>query len=128
MPPSGKPSPSTVPPPSSEGQPLGTTLTADAFTFSHAPDSSRLISPQKVTGSFRRLANRLDLAQVRLHDLRHFDATRMLAQAFRCASRAAASAAPTPHDLGCLRPLRRRTDQDAAAVMGRLVRRSLAED
>jgi len=47
---------------------LGTTLTADAFTFSHAPDGSKPISPQKVTNSFRHLANGLDLAHVRLHD------------------------------------------------------------
>jgi len=108
---------------------LGTTLTANAFTFSHAPDGSRPIIPQKLTGSFRRLANRLDLDHVRLHDLHHFAATRMMAAGVpvrTVSSRLGHADASTT--LGVYAHFVDATDQDAAAVMGRLARRSIAED
>ena len=43
-------------------------------------DGSRPWRPDVVTNRFAKLRHRLDLDGVRLHDLRHFVATRMLAQ------------------------------------------------
>jgi len=57
----------------------GTNLRHDAYVFSRAADSSRAWSPNDVTAEFAALRNRLGLGSVRLHDLRHFAATRLLA-------------------------------------------------
>jgi integrase len=50
-----------------------------AFVFSSAPDSSAPLHPDTVTNGFQRLCRRLGLRGVRLHDLRHLHATRLLA-------------------------------------------------
>ena len=87
------------------------------------------IRPDKVTGSFRRMADRLDLTHVRLHDLRHFAATRMLAAGVpvrTVSGRLGHADASTT--LGVYAHFVDASDQDAAAVMGRLVRRPLAEN
>ncbi len=99
---------------------LGTALAVDAFAFSHAADGSMPIRPDKVTGSFRRLADRLDLTHVRLHDLRHFAATRMLAAGVpvrTVSGRLGHADASTT--LGVYAHFVDASDQDAAAVMGR---------
>ena len=56
----------------------GTTLAADAYVFSHAPDGSAPINPDGITHRFRRLARRLGV-RCRLHDLRHFMVTQLVA-------------------------------------------------
>jgi integrase len=56
----------------------GTTLAADAYVFSHAPDGSAPINPDGITHRFRRLARRLGV-NCRLHDLRHFMVTQLVA-------------------------------------------------
>jgi integrase len=56
----------------------GTTLAADAYVFSHAPDGSTPINPDGMTHRFRRLARRLGV-RCRLHDLRHFMVTQLVA-------------------------------------------------
>jgi integrase len=53
-------------------------LTEDAFVFSPDPDGRRPIAPNDVTKGFMRLRDRVGLESVRLHDLRHFAATRLL--------------------------------------------------
>jgi integrase len=53
-------------------------LTRDSFVFSPDPDGRRPTAPNNVTKEFMRLRNRVGLDSVRLHDLRHFAATRML--------------------------------------------------
>lgn len=57
----------------------GSKLATGAYVFSRAADSSRPWSPTDVTHEFAALRSRLGLAGVRLHDLRHFAATRLLA-------------------------------------------------
>ncbi len=57
----------------------GVHLADDAYVFSKAPDSSMPWQPNDVTHQFIQLRNRLGLTTVRLHDLRHFAATRLLA-------------------------------------------------
>jgi integrase len=58
---------------------FGQTLDADAFVFSDAPDCSRPWRPEKATAEFIRLRNKVGLPSVRLHDLRHYVATQLLA-------------------------------------------------
>ena len=50
----------------------------EAFVFSHHPAGLEPWRPHYATLAFRRLADERGLADVRLHDLRHFAATMML--------------------------------------------------
>lgn len=56
----------------------GTVLISDAFVFSPDPDGRRPAAPNDVTKEFMRLRDRAGLESVRLHDFRHFAATRLL--------------------------------------------------
>jgi integrase len=56
----------------------GVTLAADAYVFSHAPDGCAPINPDGVSHRFLKLARRLGI-QCRLHDLRHFMVTQLIA-------------------------------------------------
>ncbi|MGO9596558.1 MAG: tyrosine-type recombinase/integrase, partial [Isosphaeraceae bacterium] len=47
--------------------------------FSDSPDGSVPWRPNRVTHAFIHLCNEVDVSGVRLHDLRHFAATRLLA-------------------------------------------------
>lgn len=57
----------------------GVDVPADAFVFSTAPDSSKPLCPSNVTKAFTTLRDRCGFPNVRLHDLRHFAASRLLA-------------------------------------------------
>lgn len=57
----------------------GVDLPGNAYVFSGEPDGSRPWVPNEVTKVFIRLRNQAGLGSVRLHDLRHFSATRLLA-------------------------------------------------
>jgi integrase len=56
----------------------GVPLVPDAYVFSHKPDGSKPIRPDGVTHRFTKLARRLGVP-CRLHDLRHFMITRLVA-------------------------------------------------
>jgi integrase len=56
----------------------GATLPVDAYVFSHAPDGTKPIDPDGVSHRFLRLARRLEV-NCRLHDLRHFMVTQLVA-------------------------------------------------
>jgi integrase len=56
----------------------GVSLSPDAYVFSHEADGSRPIRPDGVTQRFTALAHRLEV-QCRLHDLRHFLVTQLIA-------------------------------------------------
>jgi integrase len=56
----------------------GTSLGKGAYVFSRAADSSTPWPPNDMTHAFIRLRDRLGLTSIRLHDLRHFAATRLL--------------------------------------------------
>ncbi|HEY6793220.1 MAG TPA: tyrosine-type recombinase/integrase [Kineosporiaceae bacterium] len=58
---------------------LGIELDEDAFIFSLAPDNSRPLLPRYVTQRYRRMAQRLRLRSTRIHSLRHYSATELLA-------------------------------------------------
>ena len=57
----------------------GTKLGEEAFVFSHEVDGSVPWRPGYVTLAFTRLRDELGLTGLRLHDLRHFNATNLLA-------------------------------------------------
>jgi integrase len=101
----------------------GTVIDGSAFVFSHEPDGSRPWRPDVVTHAFGRLRDRAGLPSVRLHDLRHFVATRLLASgvdvrtvAGRLGHRNAATT------LNVYSHFLEEADREAAELMGRLVR------
>jgi integrase len=51
----------------------------DGFVFSHDPDGRWPWRPDSTSRAFRLLRHEVGLDHVRLHDLRHFVATRLLA-------------------------------------------------
>ena len=57
----------------------GCALVPEAFVLSDAPDGRRPWRPNRLTQSFARLRSPLGLEGVRLHDLRHFQATVLIA-------------------------------------------------
>ena len=58
---------------------VGTSLDADAYLWSSSPDNLSPLRPGGVTSRFIALRNDLGLTHIRLHHLRHFAATVMLA-------------------------------------------------
>jgi integrase len=57
---------------------IGAQLTADSFIFSDAADASSPWLPDSTTRAFRALCSKAGIDEVRLHDLRHYVATRLL--------------------------------------------------
>jgi integrase len=57
---------------------VGAQLTPDSFMFSDAADSSSPWLPDSTTRSFRALCSKAGIRNIRLHDLRHYVATRLL--------------------------------------------------
>jgi integrase len=57
---------------------FGATLAPDAYVFSHVPDGTKPIDPDGISHRFLRLARRLGV-DCRLHDLRHFMVTQLVA-------------------------------------------------
>jgi integrase len=58
---------------------LGIAPREDAFLFSTAPDGSQPLLPRSITHRYGRMATRLKLRSTRLHALRHYSATELLA-------------------------------------------------
>lgn len=60
-------------------RPLGIKLKLDAFIFSTASDASTPYPPSSISQRYRRMATRLELRSTRLHSLRHYAATELVA-------------------------------------------------
>ena len=58
---------------------LGVRPPIDGFVFSQDPDGTRPLLPRSVSQRYRRMATRLGLRSTRLHALRHYTATELLA-------------------------------------------------
>jgi integrase len=58
---------------------LGVRIADDTYVFSKAPDYSEPSKPKSVTQRYRKMAMRLRLRSTRLHALRHYSATELLA-------------------------------------------------
>jgi integrase len=97
-------------------------LPAKAFVFSDSPDGSSPWRPNRVTLAFRRLCLEVGVSDVRLHDLRHFAATRLLASGVPVKTVAGrlghANAATT---LNVYAHLLESSDETAAQVLGDLL-------
>ncbi|MGH9188978.1 MAG: tyrosine-type recombinase/integrase [Acidimicrobiales bacterium] len=96
-------------------------LSPSAFVFSWEIDGSQPWYPDSVSRAFTRLCRRADIPSVRLHDLRHYVATRLLAAgvdvrtvAGRLGHRNAATT------LNVYSHFLAETDQEAANVLGRI--------
>ena len=58
---------------------LGVALDGDTYVFSTTPDYSQPRAPKAVTQKYRKMAERLRLRSTRLHALRHYSPTELLA-------------------------------------------------
>jgi integrase len=58
---------------------LGVPWARDSFVFSRAADGSTPLTPSSVTQRYRKLATKLGLRSTRLHSLRHYSATELIA-------------------------------------------------
>lgn len=58
---------------------LGIDPDPDAYVFTTSPDGSTPLLPESITQRYRRLARRLKLRSTRLHSLRHYSATELVA-------------------------------------------------
>lgn len=100
----------------------GTTLVEDAYLFSPEVDGSRPWHPQVVTHRFKRLCRRLGLESLRLHDLRHYVATQLIAAGVDARTVAGrlghANPSVTLSTYAAWVPAR---DRDAAGLMGSLL-------
>lgn len=94
----------------------------EAHVFSVDPDGDRPWTPNEVTKRFIRLRKKADLDAVRLHDLRHFAATRLLAAGVPVRTVSGrlghANAATT---LGVYAHFVEESDREAAATLGALL-------
>jgi integrase len=96
-------------------------LDAGAFVFSNEVDGSKSWYPDSVSRAFARLCRKAGIKGVRLHDLRHFVATRLLSSgtdvrtvAGRLGHRNAATT------LNVYSHVLAESDRDAANVLGRI--------
>jgi integrase len=100
----------------------GVKLARDAFLFTGEPDGSVPWRPGRVTLAFRRLCDEAGIEPVRLHDLRHFAATQMLAAGVPVRTVAGrlghANAATT---LNVYAHVLESSDEEAASVLGGLL-------
>jgi integrase len=56
----------------------GSTISSKSFVFSHTVDGSTPWHPDSTSRAFRRICEQAGVTSVRLHDLRHYVATRLL--------------------------------------------------
>ena len=100
----------------------GTELDADCYVFSLDPDSRHPWAPNEVTKKFIRIRRAMGMNGVRLHDLRHFAATRLLAGGVPVRTVSGrlghANAATT---LGVYAHFLEESDREAANILGTLI-------
>lgn len=103
----------------------GVPLPASAFVFSHEPDGSAPWRPGYVSLKFRRLRDELGLDTIRLHDLRHFVATTLLAAGVdvRTVAGRLGHAGGGRTTLAVYAHFQQAPDRVAADLMGKLVAR-----
>jgi integrase len=102
---------------------LGTssTITPDSFVFSHSVDGSSPWHPDSTSRAFRRVCQVADVKNVRLHDLRHYVATRLLAAGVDVRTVAGRLGHRNPSTtLNVYSHFVPETDQEAAETLGRI--------
>jgi integrase len=100
-------------------------VTEDAYVFSREPDGLVPLVPGSITKRFQNLRDSLGYDNMRLHDLRHFTATRLIAAGVpvRTVSGRLGHASPST-TLTVYSHFVEASDQDAANVMGELLPKS----
>ncbi|MEW6153974.1 MAG: site-specific integrase [Actinomycetota bacterium] len=100
----------------------GAALSGDCFVFSDSPDGMESWNPAYITQAFARLAKRAGVPEVRLHDLRHFVATRLLANGVDIRTVAGRLGHRNPNvTLNVYAHFLPEADRDAADLLGRLL-------
>jgi integrase len=101
---------------------FGVEVIEDAFIFSREPDGSAPWTPDSATRSFMKIRDELGFDNIRLHDMRHFAATRLIAGGvpIRTVSGRLGHANPAT-TLSVYSHFVEASDQDAAKLMGGLV-------
>lgn len=104
----------------------GNPLAANAFVFTLEADGSRPWRPDLPTHRLRRLADKLELADLRLHDLRHFGPSEMLAAGVDLSTVAGrlGHAGGGRTTLAVYAHLLEHADENAASVMGGVLKRA----
>lgn len=100
---------------------VGMKIGANAYVFSREPDGRIPLTPGSVTKQFQAVRDELGYANMRLHDLRHFAATRMMTAGIpvRTVSGRLGHANPAT-TLSVYTHFVEASDQDAAMVMGNI--------
>lgn len=100
-------------------------LSDDAYVFSHEPDCLAPLVPGSITKRFQNLRDSLGYDNMRLHDLRHFTATRLIAAGVpvRTVSGRLGHSSPST-TLSVYSHFVEASDQHAASVMGELLPKS----
>jgi integrase len=100
----------------------GTTLVANAYVFAHVPDGSAPIDPDGISHRFLRLARRLGV-NCRLHDLRHFMVTQLVAGGVDWRTVSGRAGHADGHmTLATYAHFQQAQDRQAAELMERLIR------
>ncbi len=99
-----------------------TVLPDDAYVFSDAPAGRSSWRPWVVTQAFARLAERAGMPEVRLHDLRHFVATRLLSNGVDVRTVAGRLGHKNPNvTLSVYAHFLPEADREAADLLGRIL-------
>jgi integrase len=96
-------------------------IVADAYVFSREPDCLIAMTPGTITKQFQAVRDALGFDNMRLHDLRHFAATRMMTAGIPVRTVAGRLGHANPSTtLSVYTHFVEASDQDAAAVMGNI--------
>jgi len=100
---------------------FGATISPSSFVLSHEADGTRPWRPDSATRGFTRIRNRVGLPSVRLHDLRHYVATRLISNGvdLRTVANRLGHASPAT-TLSIYSHFVPEADRDAADFLGRL--------
>jgi integrase len=96
-------------------------IASDSFVFSHSADGSTPWHPDSTTRAFRKICQQAGVTGVRLHDLRHYVATRLLAAGVDVRTVAGRLGHRNPSTtLNVYSHFVPETDQGAAETLGRI--------
>jgi integrase len=102
-------------------QVAGSSITSESFVFSHSVDGSLPWHPDSTSRAFRRICQQAGVTGVRLHDLRHYVATRLLAAGVDVRTIAGRLGHRNPSTtLNVYSHFLPETDQEAADALGRI--------
>jgi integrase len=98
-----------------------TAIPSESFVFSHVVDGSTPWNPDSTSRAFRRICQQAGVTGVRLHDLRHYVATRLLAAGVDVRTVAGRLGHRNPSTtLNVYSHFVPETDQEAAETLGRI--------